>query len=182
MTNDSYATNTKITICGCAAVAAPPVLFPPPGTSLACLSSGTASPLAKRAQVFVTNIQGLSFVCNTTDAPAPIGNPFQGCLNTMQALCSPTYVSGNSARISYCKTSTNTMFMGMNIYWQAVLNSCAPWKAGYSSAPSSVACNQANENLMKNAFYLSPDKTPISIKADLIKSVNQRLWGNPALA
>ncbi len=163
---------TNITFCGCAATEGPPSLFPLPGTSLSCLATGSASPLVKRSQVFVIALQGFKFTCNV-DAQK---NPFQDCLNNMAAICTPSYVGKNPTRISGCKTSIDQMFSRMNPRWQAVLQSCALWKARSSAS----ACNTANNNLIAFASYNTPDG-PVKISSSLTESFKPKLWNNRAL-
>ena len=69
----SYASETSLTICGCATQGSPAFLFPPPGTPDACLATGPASPLQKRDQVFSQNIGSFKYTC-TVDV---YGNPNQ---------------------------------------------------------------------------------------------------------
>jgi len=168
-----YAANTNITLCGCATVGAPPILFPAPGTSPKCLATGVASPLIKRTQVFTQALLGLTYTCNKDS----MGNPFQDCLNTMGVLCDKTEITGKSTRILTCKTAINSMFSNMGPLWRTVLSSCAPWKGGLSK---SSACSTANNNLIAGAYYNSPEGQ-IKINAHLTESIKQGLWENLSL-
>jgi len=166
-----YATGTNITVCGRAAASAPAISFPT--GNLACLAAGPASPLVKRAEVFTISIQTYKFSCSVDNNY----NPFQDCLNTMSALCNPTFITKNSTRISNCKTSVDGMFSQMNPLWQAVPASCALWK----SSSTSTACDTANKKLTENAYYTSPTGL-VPVTSALTDSIKQNLWGNPELA
>ena len=171
-----YASGTNITICGCATSGSPVVLFPPAGTSLACLSSAT--PLTKRAQVFSQNIGDWKFTCNNDE----LGNPYQDCLNAQRAFCDPTYISGNLTRINACKYAVDTMTRGLSSLWQTVRKNCGQWSFdGRIGSVNSQNCINANDALKTNAYYILPDGTRQYVDDPFIGSVNTGLWGNPAL-
>jgi hypothetical protein len=96
----------------------------------------------------------------------------------MGALCNPTYISGNSTRISTCKNSIDQMHVSMSTLWQAVPPACAPWKNGLTT---SSACTTANNNLIAGAYYVTPLGN-VKISSYLTDSIKKNLWSNPALA
>jgi len=168
---------TGVSLCGCASSNSPAIRFPPAGTSDACLATGPASPLVKRSLTFSAVIGSFRYTCNVDDNQ----NPFQDCLNTMGKLCNPTYMSGNSVRISECKNAINTMTLGMNIFWRNVRRDCGQWPLnGFTGAVTSNDCTYANNQLQNNAYYIA-DGIKIYVTSDLTSTVNAGLWGNPAL-
>jgi hypothetical protein len=169
------AINTNITICGCASKNTPPSIFPPAGTPIECLATGPASPLMKRNQVFTAALQGWNLTC-TVDENL---NPFQDCLNTMGALCSSTYISVNSTRITNCKTSIGLMVDRMSPLCKAVPQACAPWNGG---SPISAACIDANKKLIDDPkTYYTVDGAQERVTSNLTNSVTTGLWNNPKI-
>ena len=169
-----YASDTSITLCGCSTSKSPAFKFPPAGTDLACLSTGPATPLTKRIQVFSQNIGDLKFTCNN-DA---LGNPYQDCLNAQGALCNPTYIFGNSTRKTQCRDAVDTMTRGLSSVWQNVRKSCGQWSFdGLIGSVNSQNCINANHAL-KSAFYILPDGNRQYVDAPFIDSVNEGLWRN----
>jgi len=165
---------SSITICGCVCSSTPAFIFPPPETPLACLATGPASPLVKRASVFTTPFNGYQLTCNVDEAK----NPYQNCMNTLVVLCNSTYIIGNSARITTCKTSIDQIFFQLNsTTWQPLPLACAPWKNGL---PASSACTNANNVLIASAYYVTSFGN-VSITSALTESIKQNLWSNPAL-
>ena len=164
-------------MCGCASSNSPAIKFPPAGTSDACLATGSASPLVKRTLTFSAVIGLYKYTCNMDDNQ----NPFQDCINTMGKLCNPTYMSGNSVRISECKNAVNSMTLGMNIFWQNVRRECGQWSwNGSTGAVTSHNCISANNQLENNAYYIA-DGTKIYVTSALTSTVNAGVWGNTAL-
>ena len=109
-------------------------------------------------------------------------NPFQDCLNTMGKLCDPTYMSGNSVRISECKNAVNSMTLGMSDLWKNVRRECGQWSFnGFTGNVSSPDCNTANTNLLDNAYYVTHDGTKIYVTSALTSTVNAGVWGITAL-
>jgi len=175
-----FASNTSLTICGCATKGSPAVLFPPPGTPDACLATGPASPLQKRDQVFSQNIGSFRYTCNV-DAN---GNPFQDCLNTQAKICNTTDMGTDATRLSDCKNGVDKMALNMSTYWQAVRRECGqwPWIDGFTGNKTSSGCVTANYNLTRNAYYIVPDPpTKVYVTSALTDSVNVGLWGNTKL-
>ena len=169
-----YASDTSITLCGCSTSKSPAFKFPPAGTDLACLSTGPATPLTKRIQVFSQNIGDLKFTCNN-DA---LGNPYQDCLNAQAALCNPTYISRKSTRKTQCRNAVDTMTRGLSSVWQNVRKSCGQWSFdGLIGSVNSQNCINANHAL-KSAFYILPDGNRQYVADPFIDSVNEGLWGN----
>ena len=161
--------------CGCASTVTPAVLFPPAGTSLACLSTGPATPLAKRIQIFSQNIGDFKFTCNN-DA---LGNPYQDCLNAQAALCNPSYISRNSTRITECKNAVDTITKGLSTLWKNVRKNCGKWSFdGRIGSVTSSNCNNANNALKANAYYILPDGNKQYLDTAFINSVKAGLWEN----
>jgi len=169
---------TSITICGCTAASTAPTLFPPPGTPDACLSSGPALSLSKRILAFSQVIGSFKYTCNT-DAN---NNPFADCLNSMAKFCNTADPTFDKNR---CQTGVDTMFRGMNSWWQNVRKECGQWSSDGSPASStpasSFSCVSANLALTTNAYYISwnPQKglyENIQVTSELTYSINERLW------
>jgi hypothetical protein len=176
-----YASGTKITICGCVSTVTPAILFPPAGTSRACLSTGSATQLTKRTEVFSQNIGDWKFTCNTDSNNNALGNPYQDCLNAQRAFCDPTYISGNSTLINACKNAVDTMTKRLSSVWQTVRKNCGQWSFdGLIGSVNSQNCINANDAL-KSAFYILRDGTRQYVDAPFIDSVNTGLWANTAL-
>jgi hypothetical protein len=147
--------------------------LPPPGTPPACLSTGPASPLTKRAQVFSLNLDNYRFSCNSDTS----GNPYQDCLNVLGYICNSDYIRGDATRIRNCRERTDQMITSLSPLWRDVRKNCGKWSFdGSTGSPSSLACNSANIALQNNAFYTSPDGTKIRVTSALTDSVNQLLW------
>ena len=174
-----FATNTSVTLCGCATSSSPANLFPHAGTSLECLSTGPATPLTKRALVFSQNIGDLKFTCNNDS----YGNPYQDCLNAQGAICDPAYIGTNPTRINNCKNGVDQMTRGLSSYWQNVRKFCGQWSFNGAIKGSSTSsnCNNSNIALQRNAFYLLPDGTKVAVPAELTNSVISGLWSNPKI-
>jgi hypothetical protein len=84
-----------------------------------------------------------------------------------------------------CQTGVDTMFRGMNSWWQNVRKECGQWSSdgspASSTAASSFSCASANLALTTNAYYISwnPQKglyENVQVTSDLIYSINERLW------
>jgi len=168
------ATNTSVTLCGCATTGSPANLFPAAGTSPECLSTGPASPLAKRALVFSQNIGAFKYTCNND----PYGNPYQDCLNAQGAICNTTYISGNQSRIDNCKKGVDQMTRSLSSFWQNVRKSCGQWSfdGAVKGSSTSLSCSNANNALQQNAFYLLPDGTKGPVTSSFTNSVTSGLW------
>jgi len=177
-----FATNTSVTLCGCAASGSPANLFPPANTSFACLSTGPAStPLAKRALVFSQNIRvldkDLKYTCNTDKD----GNPYQDCLNAQGAICHTDYIGTNSTRVTKCKAGVDTMTKGLSPHWQNVRSACGQWSFdGAVMGPYNPSnCETANKALQANAKYyvmVNGVPTEFPVTAELTDSVISGLW------
>jgi len=168
------AANTLVTLCGCATSGSPAFLFPPPSTSFACLSTGPATPLTKRALVFTQNIGSLKFTCNTDT----FGNPYQDCLNAQAAICNPSYISGNQDRINNCKSGVDTITRFLSSYWQDFRRSCGQWafNGAVKGSSNSLSCTNANIALQRNSYYILQDGTKIPVPSELTESVIDGLW------
>jgi len=168
-------TNTSVTLCGCSSKKSPASRFPPAGTSLECLSTGPATPLAKRALVFSQNIGALKYTCNSDKDG---GNPYQDCLNAQGAICHTDYIGTNSTRLDDCKKGVDQMTKGLSSYWQDVRKSCGQWSfAGAAKGLSTSSnCINANSALQKYAFYTLDDGTKLPVTSILTDSVISGLW------
>jgi len=171
-----YAANTLVTLCGCATSVTPAALFPPPDTPFSCLATSSTLSLTKRALVFSQSIGTDLFTCNTDTS----GNPYQDCLNFQAAVCNPSYISGNAARIDNCKNSVDKMTRSLSSYWQTARKSCGQWSFdGIIGSPTSLDCTNANIALQRNAKYLvviDGARTYISVTSKLTDSVIAGLW------
>jgi len=186
------AMKTNVNICGCAAQFCPPAVFPPPETPDSCLASGIATTsLQKRTQVFSQAIDpqvigSYKYTCSVVSDSLQvdsIGNPNQDCLNMMAKICHPSYMGNDTARISGCKNSVNSMTRGMNPHWQNVRKACGQWKFtddGTIGSVTSESCASANIALQKYAYYIL-DGTRTLVPSSLTDSINKGLWSNPAL-
>ena len=176
--HSSYLLSTNITLCGCSSSHSPAFIFPPPSTPADCLSSGPATPLAKRTQTFSQNIGDLKFTCNTDSNQ----NPYQDCLNAMAYICNPTYVGTNPERISNCKHAVDKISNGLNSQWQAVRKECGQWLYdGFRGDFSSVNCLSANAGLRANSYYVLSDGSSSFVTTQLTESVRLGLWNNQVL-
>ena len=170
---------TGVTLCGCSSSRSPAFLFPDPSTPSACLSTGPATPLAKRTLVYSENIGTLRFTCHMDINK----NPFQDCLNTMAAVCSPNYMGTNATLISNCKFAIDTMTAGLNTFWQKVRRECGQWAwNGFIGSFMSGSCATANTALQANGYYNLPDRTRVFVTSQLTNSVSVALWANSVLA
>jgi len=171
------ASNTNLTICGCGTQGSPAFVFPPPETPAVCLATGPASPLQKRVEVFSQNIGSYRYTCNV-DAN---GNPFQDCLNTQAKICNTTDMGTDPTRLSDCKNGVDKMALNMSTYWQAVRRECGQWAwTGFIGNKDSSNCAAANNNLIANAYYVTPIGR-VYVTSALTNSVNVGLWGNTKL-
>ncbi len=171
------ALNTNVTICGCAVRGSPAVILPPSGTPDECLASGLATSLIKRTQIFSAPIGTYKYTCNLDSN----NNPFQDCLNMMAKICHPSYMGNDTARISGCKSSVNSITGGMNSYWQDVRKACGQWSwNGAVGSVASTSCTSANIALQNNAYYIVGGILT-KVPASLTTSINLGLWSNPAL-
>jgi hypothetical protein len=168
-----YASNTSITLCGCATEESPAFKFFSAETSLSCLSTGSATPFAKRTQVFSKNIGDYLFTCNNNS----LGNPFQDCINAQGAFCNPSYISGNPTRLSECRSAVDTITRGLSSLWKNVRINCGKWS--FDGRPAglfnSSNCENAN-NALKSAYYILPDTSKQYVDIAFINSVNAGLW------
>jgi hypothetical protein len=161
-------------ICGSAAASTPPSRFPSPKTPDDCLATGPAPSLSKRIPVYSQVIKGYSFTCNTDS----YNNPYADCLNTMAKICNTADSSFDKTR---CHTGVNTMFGMMNNHWQRVRKQCGQWSFTHNGitypADPSDNCNDANSNLIANAFYIKNDGvTRVPVTLGLTESTNVELW------
>jgi hypothetical protein len=172
----SYISGTNVTICGCAAASTPPTLFPPPGTPDACLASGPALTFSKNILAFSQVIGSFNYTCHTDSK----NNPFADCFNSMAKICNTTDPTWDSTKKANCQTGVNTMYVGMNSWWQAVRKECGQWSwNGYpasSTAASSSNCASANSNLRTNAIYYQKDGSTLRVDSKFTESTNVRLW------
>jgi len=168
-----FAVNTRISICGCAAVNATPSIFPPSTIDKACLATNVATTLVKRTQVYTLPVDTLKLTCNVDD----LGNPFQDCLNTMAILCNISYVTGYPDRKTTCKNAIDIMAGNMSQVWRNVPANCAVWKGKSSASPE---CTAANNDLIARANYTSPIGK-MKITSSLTQSMITNLWSNTNL-
>ena len=177
----SFGSMTNIIICGCVSQSTVPSIFPPKGTPDACLSSGSALSLEKRAQVFSQTIGSYKYTCNT-DANL---NPYADCLNSMAKICNSSDTATFSK--SLCQNGVNQMFGNMSTYWQKVRKECGQWSwYGVTGNKDDPDCASANTALENNANYLvwNP-QTYVYDRSNvffgLTDSIKVRLWSNTAL-
>jgi len=168
---------TNVTICGCASATSPAAIFPPPETPDSCLATGSATSLQKRILTFAAEIGSYKYTCNLDFN----NNPYQDCLNTMAKICHPVYMGNDTARISGCKSSVNSITGGMNSYWQDFRKACGQWSwNGAVGSVTSTSCTSANIALQNNAYYIVGGILT-KVPASLTDSINKGLWSNPAL-
>jgi len=183
-----FVSGTKVIICGCAAASTPPATFPPAGTPDACLATGPALTLSKRILAFSQVIGDRRFTCNTDDNK----NPYADCTNTMAVLCNTTDPTWDSTKKANCHTGVNTMYGAMNPWWKAVRKNCGQWPFTLNGITStevypSTNCNDANSNLIANAYYTAWNSQKrayenIPVTSGLTESIKERLWNNALLA
>jgi len=171
--------NTQVTLCGCVTSRTPSSIFPSSITPRSCLATGSTSSMAKRAFVLSQSIVPDRFTCNKDDS----NNPFQDCLNLQAAICNSSYIKGNSARISTCKNSVDTMFRSLSSVWRDVRKYCGQWSfdGAVKGSSTSQSCTNANNALQADAKYsvmVDGVSSSFSVTAALTDSVKQFLWGN----
>lgn len=167
-------TNTGITLCGCSSSKSPAFTFPSLSTPASCLSTGSASHVSKKSLTFSQNIGQLKFTCNT-DAKR---NPFQDCLNSIAAVCNPSYIGNDPSRVSNCRNTIDTIADGLNSYWQDVRSECGQWSFK-GRIGSSSGCTDAVAALRANAYYVLPDGSKSYVTFQLTESLRVGLWQNP---
>jgi len=169
-----YATNTLVTLCGCATSGSPAARYPPAGTSLECLSTGLATPFGKRALLFSQNIRVSNQVYMYTCNNDTFGNPYQDCLNALGAICHKDYIALDQSLIKNCKDGIDQMTRGLSYHWRNVRKACGQWSFdGAEMGPYNASnCAAANNELQKYAFTdgISP------VTAALTDSVIEGLW------
>ena len=175
----SFADGTDIVLCGCSSSTSPAIRFPAYNTPLSCLQSTTASSLVRRTLVFSSEIGTLIFTCTIVNDQ--FKNPHQDCINTMTAFCNPTYIGNDATRRTTCRTAVDDMVKGMGPLWNDVRRECGQWPFNGVRSTSPEACVTANNNLMRDSYYVGTDGTRIYVGRPLIDSLNQFLWGNTAL-
>ena len=172
---NSFIKETKIQLCGCAAASSPADLFPPLGTPLACLSTGPATTMTKRVQVYSQNIGDSKVTCNTDN----LGNPFQDCLNAMVAVCDPSYINKNGK--NNCRYIIDNLAWKASTFWFAYRKYCGQWLFdGVVGSTSLSECSNAELLLVQNAYYNSRTG-PIYVTTDQTASWKEFLWNNQAL-
>jgi len=171
-------TGTNVTVCGCASQYSTPGIFSL--QSLECAASSTGSPLQKRALAFSMVIESSKLTCSTSETN---GNPYQDCLNAVGAICNPSYMGSNATRVSYCKDGTNKISQVLSPLWQAVRRECGQWRwtDGFIGNKASSGCVTANSNLIKYAYYMSPEGTKVYVTSSLTNSLMANLWSNTKL-
>ncbi len=169
--------NTSVTICGCLSSSTPPACFPPAGTPDACLSSGPALTLTKRAEIFSLTLGSYKFTCNVDTNK----NPFADCTNSMGKICNTSDPTWSSDAVKErCRTAVNDMYGNMSIHWQNVRINCGRWPftqngTSYTGVYPSPACTTANSNLILNAFYIL-NGNRVKVDSGFTDSTNVGLW------
>ena len=167
-------------MCGCSSSTSTASIFPPRTIPAECLSSIPSyimyHPISDLRPIFSQSIGSLKFTCNTDFDESPR----QDCLNTLAHLCNPSYLWNDEERISNCKNAVDTIFNGLNSYWQAVRSACGQWPyAGYTGNLSSSNCTSANAALREFYSGDSPFKSYSTFQ--LTESLSLGLWTNQAL-
>jgi hypothetical protein len=134
------------------------------------------SPANAQTLIFSQAIGGYKYNCHT-DANK---NPYSDCLNSIAKICNTTD-SWSSAKKTNCQTGVNTVYGGLNSWWQAVRKECGQWPItlngkSYTGVYPSDNCNSANINLIKNAFYTRLDGSKVKIDSTFTNYQNAGLW------
>jgi len=174
-----YISDTNITLCGCASSINDPAVFPPIGTPRSCVATGPASPLAKRALVFSTNLAESRFTCNTDSDDINVANPYQDCMGAIFNFCNTTHIANNLDRINYCKNTVDSIFSKLSLFWRTYRRECGQWP--FQGVRGSGKCTDSTATLKLSAIYIEKDGTTQRLGDGLFRSIQQGLWSNPAL-
>lgn len=169
------ATNSKITLCGCASEISPAYLFPPPNTDRECLKSKSTSTPVKRSIALAETINSIKFTCNLDLNK----NPFQDCLNAIGAFCDTNYIGSDSAKLDKCKYVVDKVIDKLSDYWKNVRRNCGKWSwYGTTGSYPSDNCKISNIELQKNVYYINSVGTKVYVGPQLAESINIGLWEN----